>query len=344
MTPLMQTPEQLEEQRRTLQNMIRGFRLSQMISVAAKLRIADRLTDGPKSVSELAREVCCHDDLLYRLLRALASVEIFAEEDGPRFRLTPMAQLLRSDVPGSLRGIAEASGEAWTWLPWGSLLHTVTTGETAFEHVFGKNTWDWFYDNPSAGALFDRSMDEITASEARAMVQAYDFGDARSIVDIAGGRGVLLAEILRRHLSVRGILFNLPHVVEAAKSFLDGEVKTRIEFASGNFFQAVPAGGDLYILKNILHDWDDNAAQAILANCRRALTRDAKLLIMEHIVESANAGSAGKIGDISMMVRTGGRNRAEKEFVDLLRKGEFRVSRIIRIASGPATIEALIEA
>jgi SAM-dependent methyltransferase len=344
MTPLMRTPEQPEEQRRTLQNMIRGFRLSQMISVAAKLRIADRLTDAPKSVSQLAREVCCHDDSLYRLLRALASVEIFAEEDGSRFRLTPMAQLLRSDVPDSLRGIAEASGEAWTWLPWGSLLHSVKTGETAFENVFAKNTWDWFDDNPAAGALFDRSMDEITASEARAIVQAYDFGDAHSIVDIAGGRGVLLAEILRRHLSVRGILFNLPHVVEAAKSFLDGEVKARIEFASGNFFQAVPAGGDLYILKNILHDWDDNAAQAILANCRRALKRDARLLIIEHIVESANAGSAGKIGDISMMVRTGGRNRTEQEFRDLLGKGGFYLSRIIWTASGPAAIEALMEA
>jgi hypothetical protein len=336
----MKTPESSEESRRFLQNMIRGFRLSQMISVAAKLRIADHLMDGPKSVSELAREVCCHEDSLYRLLRALASVEVFAEEDGRRFHLTPMAQLLRGDAPGSLRGTAEASGEPWMWLAWGSLLHSVTTGETGFEHVFSKNTWDWFDDSPSAGSLFDRSMDETTAAEAPAVLKVYDFHAARTIVDIAGGRGVLLAEILRRHPSVRGILFNLPHVVEAAKAFLDAEVKRRIEFASGNFFQAVPGGADLYILKNILHDWNDRAAIDILANCHRALSRDAKLLIIEHMVGAANQGSAAKIGDISMMVRTGGRNRTEREFRDLLGNGGFYVSRVIETGSGPAVIEA----
>jgi hypothetical protein len=268
---------------------------------------------------------------------------IFAEEDGPSFRLTPSAELLRSDVPASLRVTAEAVGEDWMWRAWGSLLHSVSTGETAFDHVYAKNTWDWFDEKPSAGRLFDRLMDEVTAADAPGVLAAYNFGAVRTIVDIAGGRGVLLAEILRRNTSARGILFNLPQVIEAARSFVDSEIAGRIEFVSGNFFQTAPTGGDLYILKNILHDWNDDAAREILATCRRAISGDAKLLIIEHIVGPANEGSAGKAGDIQMLVRTGGRNRTEKELLDLLNKGGFHLSRIIQTGAGPAVIEASTE-
>ena len=235
--------------RSALLNMIRGFRVSQMIAAVAQLRIADHLTDGSRTVCDLARVTGSHEDSLYRLLRALASMGIFAEEDGPSFRLTPCAELLCSDVPGSLRANAEAVGEEWMWRPWGALLHSIKTGEPAFDHLYRNNTWDWLAENLEAGRLFDQCMDESTGGDAAHIVAAYDFGHTRTIVDIAGGRGILLAAILRRNPSARGILFNLPQVIEGARNVLEPEMVSRIEFVSGNFFQTVPSGGDLYILK-----------------------------------------------------------------------------------------------
>lgn len=328
-----------ESARSALLRMIRGFRLSQMIAVAAKLRIADHLANGPKPVEELALALGCHRDSLYRVLRLLAGCGIFAEEDGCVFRLTPYADLLRSDVVGSLRVNAEVVGEEWMWLAWGSLMHTVTTGETAFDNVFGKNTWDWFAENPAAGRLFDECMDESTQGEIASILKSYDFTAARTIVDIAGGRGVLLAEILKRNASARGILFNLPSVIQAAKQCLDKETAGRIEFVSGSFFEEVPPGGDLYILKNILHDWNDEAAQNILATCRRAMRENTRLLIIEHLIGAVNRLSPGKVADVQMMVRNGGRNRTENEFESLLTKGGLNVCRIIQPGTGPAILE-----
>jgi hypothetical protein len=326
--------------RSALLNMIRGFRVSQMIAVVAKLRIADHLTNGRKTVCDLARVTGSHEDSLYRLLRALASMGIFAEEDGPSFRLTPAAEFLRSDAHGSLRANAEAVGEEWMWRPWGALLHSVKTGEPACDHLYRKNTWDWFAENPEAGRLFDQCMDESTGGEAANIVAAYDFGRAGTIVDIAGGRGILVAEVLQRNPAVRGILFNLPQVIEGARNVLEPEMAGRIKFVSGNFFQTVPSGGDLYILKNILHDWNDEASLGILTICRRAMPNYARLLIIEHLVGAPNEGPAGKIGDILMMVRTGGRNRTEQEFRELLSACGFDLSRVISTPSGPDLLEA----
>jgi hypothetical protein len=332
----------LESPSSTLSKLIGGFRVSQMISVAAKLRIADHLEGRVKTLAELARAVECPEDSLYRLLRALANQGIFREEDGPAFGLTPLAELLRSDTPRSMRITAEVAGEDWMWRPWGSLFHSVTTGETAFNHEYGKNTWDWFGENPAAGRLFDAYMDEITTRDASVLVAAYPFERARTIVDIGGGRGVLLAEILRQNSSARGILFNLPSVIEtASKTLLDTGVAGRIGLVQGSFFDTVPAGGDLYILKNILHDWCDGPVNAILANCRRSLNTGAKLLIIEHIVGLGDRGAAPTTGDMQMMVRTGGRNRTESELRDLLTSGGFHLSRVIQAGSGPAILEAL---
>jgi Dimerisation domain len=186
--------------RSTLLNLIRGFRVSQMISVAAKLRIADLLAEGPKTVTQLARATSCHEDSLYRLLRALASIGVFAEEDGLSFCLSPCAVLLQSEVSGSLRTNAEVVGEEWMWLPWGSLLHSVKTGESACEHVYGKNTWDWFTENLSAGQLFDQFMDESTVGSAASVVAAYDFLRPRTVIDIAGGRAYFSRQFYGRTL------------------------------------------------------------------------------------------------------------------------------------------------
>jgi hypothetical protein len=183
-------------------------------------------------------------------------------------------------------------------------------------------------------------MDEITTVIAPEIVAAYDFNRARLVVDIAGGRGVLLAEILRHVPTARGILLDRPQVIEAASNLLDGEIVGRIELLSCSFFQQVPAGGDPYILKNILHDWNDDAALEILTTCRRSICHEAKLLIIGHIVGLANETSVGEVGDIQVMVRRGGRNRTELEFRNLLRKGGFHLCRVIQTGSGPALIEA----
>jgi len=184
-----QSAETPPETRARLRELIEGYRMTQMVHVAAKLRIADHLKSGPLTVKELARLTSTHEDSLYRLLRTLAGLGVFSEEDGPRFRLTPMADLLRSDVSGSLRVNAEVTGEPWMWRPWGNLMHSIKTGEVAFDNLYGKDTWDWFAENPGPAQLFNSFMDEVTGAETRAVLAGYDFGGAQTVVDIGGGRG-----------------------------------------------------------------------------------------------------------------------------------------------------------
>lgn len=328
-----------ETARSAMQALLGGFRVSQMLAVAAKLRVADHLREGPRTVRDLARATESCEDALYRVLRTLAGVGVFAEEDGPSFRLTPRAELLLTDVPGSLRVAAEVVGEEWNWRPWGALWHTVKTGETAFDHLYGESTWEWFAGHPAAARLFDQHMDGITSSEAQGVVAAADFAGARTVVDVGGGRGVLLAAILGRHRSARGILFNLPAVIEVARHTLDVDIAQRIEFVAGDFFQAVPGEGDTYILKNILHDWNDDRARDILETCRRAMPRAATLLIIEHVVSPANQLGPGHIADIQMMVRNGGRNRTEEELRHLLAASGFHLRRVIPTVGGPEVME-----
>jgi hypothetical protein len=325
--------------RSAVQTMLGGFRASQMIAVAAKLCVADHLKAGPRTVRDLALVTETHEDALYRLLRTLAGMGFFAEEESRSFRLTPSAAWLLSDVPGSLRVAAEVVGEEWVWRPWGALLHSVQTGETAFDYLYGVSTWDWFAEHPAAARLFDQQMDAITSADAKAVVAAVDFSSARTVVDVAGGRGVLLAEILRRNSSARGILFNLPAVVDSARHVLDADVASRVDFVAGNFFESVPSGGDIYTLKNILHDWSDDQSIEILAACRRAMTDASRLLIIEHLVSALNQPGFGKVADIQMMVRTGGRNRTFDQLRDLLTAGGFRVRRVVPTAGGPDVVE-----
>ena len=330
----------MNNDRSTIQHAIGGFRLSQLISVVARLRVADRLTTGPKTVGELAQATGSHEDSLYRVLRTLAGLGIFAEQDGRLFGLTPSADFLRSDVPDSLRVAAEVVGEEWMWRPMGALLHSVMSGEPAFDHLYGGSTWDWFGQNPAASGLFNQLMDATTSADAKTIMSAFDFSDARMVVDIAGGQGVLVAAILRRHPSARGVLFNLPHVIESANRDAVGDVAHRLQFVAGDFFEAVPPGGDLYILKQILHDWNDDRSRDILATCHRAMAENTRLLIIEHLVCPPNHSCRGKAEDIQMMVRTGGRNRTTEEFRDLLIPSGFDLLAIIRPAGGPDVLEA----
>lgn len=311
-----------------------------MIYVAAKLRIADHLEDGPKTVAELAATTKTHEDTLYRLLRALASIGVFTEDEGMRFRLNAAAELLRSGVPGSLQAAAEVAGQDWMWRPWGALLHSVQTGETAFDHLYGKGTFDWFAEHPDAARLFDRFQAGITAGSAKALVAAYDFSTARKVVDVGGGDGTLIAEILGGNPSVQGVLFDLDHVVAAARTKLAPEIVRRCEFTGGDFFKAIPAGGDVYAMKFILHDWNDARCQDILTTTRRAMSGKGRLLVIEDVVCGPNQPCVAKVGDILMLVRAGGRNRTEKEYRDLLSKGGFKTARVIT-TSAQSIFEAM---
>lgn len=321
-----------------LQTMINGYRNSQLLYVAAKLRIADLLVNGPLPVEEIARRVKVHEDSLYRVLRALAGSGVFSEEPARRFSLNPMAQLLISQ-PGSLRVTAEITGEPWYWRPFGDMLYTVRTGETAFDHLYGKHTWEWFAENPEPAALFDAYMGEVTGNDTRAVIGSYDWRPFRKVVDIGGGNGTLLTAVLREAGSARGILFDLPHVIEGARKVLAPEIAARIETVGGDFFRSVPSGGDLYLLKNILHDWDDAKSREILAVLRRAVPKGGRVLLIEGIICGPNQPCSGKSSDITMMVRNGGRNRTEIEYRDLLRAAGFELTRAISTA-GPGIIEA----
>src|SRR5712692_4913563 len=294
-----ETPQQ------QLLRMIDGFHISQMVHVAAKLRIADQLAGGPRSVAQLAAATKTHADSLYRLLRTLAGMGVFTEEEDLHFRLTPAAELLRSGVTGSMRARAEAAGEEWRWRPWGALLHSVTTGETAFDHLYGKNTFDWFKEHPAAAQLAESMYTENTSTTSEAVAAAYDFSAARTVVDVGGGEGVLLASILRRNQTAHGVLFDLDHVVASARTKLDRAIAPRCDFVAGDFFKAVPAGGDLYVMKHILHDWNESRANKILNNCWRAMAGRGKLLVVDNVVCGRNQPCAAKESDINMMVRTG---------------------------------------
>ena len=332
----------LEQSARTaLRTMIGAYRVSQMLAVAGRLRLADHLAAGPRAVDELARVTGTHEDSLYRMLRALARFDVFAEAPGRMFRLTPKAEWLRSDISHSLRIAAEVVGEEWHWQPWGDLLHTVTTGETAFNHIYGESTWSWFDHHPAESARFNELMDAVTVAETEAIVSAFDFSGVRTIVDVAGGRGVLLTAILRRHAHVRGVLFNRPSVIDSARAAL-GSFGNRMTLVAGDFFRGVPAGGDLYILKNIIHDWDDTRAADILASCHRAMRgRPSTLLIVEHVVRPSPQACLATMADVHMMVRTGGRNRTEEEWRELLTGSGLRVRAMVP-TGGPDLLEATV--
>ena len=332
------TPAQPNARER-LQQIIAGHIPSMLVSVAAKLRIADHLRDGPKSVAELAKATGTHEDSLYRVLRALTELGLFAEEPARTFRLNEAAEPLRSDVPGSLRAAAEVQGEPWMRGPWGALLHSARTGETAFNHLYGKGTFEFFAEHPDAAFLFDTWQATGTNSGAKAVAAAYDFSAAQSVIDVGGGFGALLTAVMQGYPKLKGALFDLPHVIAKAKGQFDPELARRVEFLSGDFFKAVPAGHDVYLMKYILHDWNDERSRAILASTRAAMRGRGKLLVVEVIVSPPNE-PGGKVGDVFMLVRTGGRNRTEPEYRALLGSGGFDLTRVIPTKSDLTIMEA----
>ena len=245
----------------TLMNLTAGKCISQAIAVAAELGIADLLKDGPRTVADIARTANASEDGVYRLLRALGSVGLFAETGNRRFRLTRLGRLLRTDSSQALGGYARFTGHESTWRPWGDLRHSVRTGEPAFDHVFAMPIFEYFAKIPESAAVFDAAMTSISTFESKAVVAAYDFSGINTLVDVAGGHGLLIVSILKANRRMRGILFDLPHVTAGATALLQsGGVADRCQIVSGDFFASVPGGCDAYMMKHIIHDWDDERA------------------------------------------------------------------------------------
>jgi hypothetical protein len=322
--------------------MITGFWVSRAIYVAAKLGLADLVKDSPKTAVELARLTGTHSPSLYRALRALASVGVFADDGQGRFAQTPLSETLRSDTPGSLRAMAMVELGQEHFPAWGNLMHSVKTGETAFDNLFKQSAWEYYARNPEDARNFNEAMKGLTEMINVAALEAYDFSGVDKLVDVAGGTGGLISAILSAHPRMRGVLFDLPHVIAEAGPALDAAgVLDRCETAAGDFFRTVPEGGAAYVMKWIIHDWDDEKATVILKNIHRAMDEKGKLLLIEMIVLEGNQPDLSKFLDLNMMVMTGGRERTQGEFKSLLAGSGFELTRVIRTISPVCVIEAV---
>jgi O-methyltransferase domain/Dimerisation domain len=322
--------------------LISGFWISRCIYIVAKLGIADLLKDGPKTADELATASNTHPPSLFRVMRALASVGMVSHGQDGRFEITPLLATLRSDVPGSLRAFAMTELGEEHYPAWGDLLHSVRTGDIAFDHTFGMDVWEFFKRNPDNAQTFNDAMSGMTAQANEALLDAYDFAGIDTLVDIGGGHGGLITSILKRHPKMRGILFDSPQVIGGAKTPLaESGVRDRCEPAAGNFFESVPEGGDAHILKWIIHDWDEEKSVAILKNCHRALPANGKLILVEAVVPESTEPHFSKFIDLNMLVMTGGRERTEKEFGALYEAAGFRLTRVVPTESPFSVIEGV---
>jgi hypothetical protein len=322
--------------------MIQGFWVSRAIYVAAKLGIPDLLKDGPKSPDELAHATGTHAPSLYRVLRALHSIGIFAADDRGRFALTPLGDTLRTGVPGSLRFFAiEELGENH-YPAWENVLHSIKTGAIAFDHVYGASKWQYMTKHPDEATIFDEAMASFSSVVAAAIVAAYDFSSSATAVDVGGGDGLLLSTILKANPHLRGVLADLPHVAEGAlRRFQVEELTDRCQIAAGDFFDSLPAA-DTYVLKWIIHDWDDEQSVAILKNCRKAMTEGGKVLLVEAVIGPGTTTAFSKFMDLNMLVMTGGRERTEAEYRALLDAAGLRLTRIVPTRTEMSIIEALV--
>lgn len=319
---------------------ITGFWISRGVYALAKLGIPDLLKDGPKTADELASATNTHSQSLFRVLRALASVGIVTSE-GDRFGLTPLSETLVTDAPGSLRWFAVSELGQEHYPAWGNLMQSLKTGEIAFDHLFGMDVWKYFSQNPEDAATFNNSMSAMTAVVNEAITQLCDFSSYKSLVDVGGGHGGLITGILKSNPNLRGVLFDSPEVIEGARAKIEAAgLADRCETVSGDFFKAVPSGGDAYIMKWIIHDWDDQKAITILKNCRTHMEANSKLILVDCVVPEGDEPHFSKFIDLNMLVMTGGKERTEKEFAELLSAAGFKLLRVIPTELPTSIVEA----
>lgn len=322
-----------------LLGMLNQMRIVRAIQVVASLRLADRVS-AVKPVGELAREVEVNEEALYRLLRALTSVNIFREERPRCFAHTPLSEALRTNVPGSLAPMAAMLGDEWSWRAWGQLEDCLRTGQPVIPQIYGVDSlWEYLADHPDAGRRFDAAMTSTYVPTNLPIAQAYDFTGVKKIMDLGGGQGSLLATILTQHRHLQGILFDQPSVIANATGF-EADLKERLELCSGDFFQEVPPGAEIYLLRQVLHDWDNESCKRILLNCRRSIQPTGRLLIIERVI-GPNSPAVDLFLDVQhLLYLAGGRERTEEEFTKLLESAGFYLTKIIATGTPFALLEA----
>jgi hypothetical protein len=308
--------------------MILGYKATQVLYVVAKLGIPDHLVNGPRRAEELAKEVGANSKALFRVMRHLAALGIFTQDESRKFGLTPLSELLCTDNPESARYNAIFAGEE-NYRAAGDLLHTVRTGETAFNHLYGKGHFEWMADNADASSTFNKAMAQSLRRRENP-VESYDYSGKHLIVDVGGGRGDLITAVLVANPAMEGLLFDLPQGSAEARSLLKAKgVEDRCLIKTGSFFDSIPAGGDVYVLSRILHDWPDDKVATILANCRKAIKEDGTLLIRDNVLSDRGEVLATQV-DVTMLYMTGGVERAESEWRSLLQSAGFRLTRVYK--------------
>ena len=314
-----------------------GYMMSAVLHTVVKLGVADELAAGPIPVVELAKRCSAHPDALYRVLRPLIAVGMFAEPSPRTIALTAESELLRADHPNSVRNMILWIASRFHFHVWGDLEYSATTGNTAVEHVYGKPCFEVFTDNPEISSTFNAGMTAFSAGIAPTLLKAYDFSGIGTLMDVAGGHGFVLCEILRAYPEMKGILFDIESVVEGAKCRVcDLKMEHRCETIAGDFFQGLPAGADAYYFQHIIHDWPDDKALVILRNCARALQgrNGGKLLVVDSILPERPQPGFTALLDIEMLLMPGGRERTEKELRELFAQAGFEIKRIVPLPPG----------
>ena len=327
---------------KTILQMASGYWVTQALYVAAKLGVADLLKDGAKNCDELATATGVNARALYRLMRGLASLKVFAEEKDGYFNLTPLAACLQSDIPGSMRGIVMMGGREY-YQAWGNFLYSIQTGKSAFEDLYDMPLFEYYAQNPESGKAYDQAQKSGSAAARAEILKRYDFSGISKLVDVGGGNGSLISAILKTNQTMQGVLFEQPSVIAEAKDLIQAEgVEERCSLVAGDFFESVPSSGDAYILRYILHNWDDEQAIAILKNCHRALVENGKILVIEQVIPPGNEPFIGKLLDLHMLVLfPGGCERTEDEYRALFEASGFQLTKIVTTKANVSVIEGI---
>ena len=326
-----------------MMNLIAGKFVTHLVAAAAHMGIADRLKDETKSADEIAKGAGTDADATYRVMRALAMVGVLVEHEGKRFSLTPVGACLRTDVPGSLSGMAKFMGEGFHSAAWAETMHSVRTGKSGFVKAHGASLFEWATKHREQAEVFNRAMTSFSEATAPLVVKTWDFSKAKRIADVGGGHGYLLSTILRANANAQGVLYELPQVAEGAKSAIaSAGLASRCEVVAGDFFEGAPHGCDVYVLKHIIHDWSDEASVKILSNVAKAMAPGGTVLLVEQVLTPPGVPHFAKLLDIEMLVMTdGGRERTEAEYAALFARAGLKLVRVVPMPSPVAVIEAV---
>jgi O-methyltransferase domain/Dimerisation domain len=319
-----------------------GYVISTALQLAVQVGVADHLAAGPRTAQQLAAATGTNEDALYRVLRALASVGVFDEVEPRRFALTPAADILRKDAPRSIHDVVAFIADPLHMRVYADAIESLRTGKPAAEKTLGKPMFAWLAEHPEYSSTFNRAMTNMSAAIVPAVLEAYDFGDIGLLVDVAGGHGQVLRSILRKYPAMRGILMDLDHVLAGAKPYIEADgVADRCQTVAGDFFKAVPPGGDGYVMKHIIHDWDDERAAQILRSIHTAMgSKHGKVILLEGVLAPGNEPGLGKIMDLEMLLLPGGRERSAEEFRRLFDRAGFDLVRVVPTTSPVCVIEA----